>query len=559
MGTTGITLEKIEHTNGAPVLTRKGRNTPHYMMSAPVMLGTWDVETVCGKALGPSTDATIAMGGDVSGTPCKRCVAAYAKLTPSAPAPAESAPEVREAAVTVERDSGPARGAARESVSSSSSLSPSPAPAVVADETARLAERAQAVREYYAAGNPVPPEVASLPDPHVSWTGSGTVLDLHTLVCEYKGAPADGSDADGIAGQCPECRGILGLSDKGAIGRHNVYGVPTRATKGALKSKSLPVVEHGSTPGDPAEAAKRRAREAYCAKSGKALAGAEGGTAPCPTCERPVELKARAGKKGTTWVIPNHVRPDGVRPAGAAMERGYVGRDRVISFAGTAGAAQRDHGSVDGSAYTGQGNMPPVQPADGTWLGKAGTGILSMTVRPGIDGGVEGRWCALCGDTYDRAHAGMSRSWRRKHCRRMAAYVTERAAERGMCKAREIQKGEAIPQTERAERRKAVKVGSMAAGTNGSTGVVTHTPAIGPDSVVFPDAALILTPADAVEMRDWTAVPVPLRDHAHAVLPKGVRGEWRTVGEFRENGKFVTVAARRVPGGAVLYGITDAC
>lgn len=63
---------------------------------------------------------------------------------------------------------------------------------------------------------------------------------------------------------------------------------------------------------------------------------------------------------------------------------------------------------------------------------------------------------------------------------------------------------------------------------------------------------------DRVTVRDWSGLPVRIRDRAHAMLPplRIGRGRWYRVGEYRgrADGAFMTVVAQRVAGGAVIYG-----
>lgn len=64
--------------------------------------------------------------------------------------------------------------------------------------------------------------------------------------------------------------------------------------------------------------------------------------------------------------------------------------------------------------------------------------------------------------------------------------------------------------------------------------------------------------AGDVERREASAIPVSLRDHAHATLPLIGPGQWWTIGEFRDHdGEFATAVATRTASGPVLYGISD--
>lgn len=304
------------------------------------------------------------------------------------------------------------------------------APAPVAPEAAETARRAEAVRAWYAAGNGPSPEIAALPDPHVSggaWGGHEGAAEGGITPCgewveqtSKRGKvtrkfvkplePVAGSDADGVQGKCPDCRAVVALTDSGTLSKHNRYGEAVPAPKG-LTSKSVDNVDHGSVPGSPATADKRVAEQ----------------------------IKADGASSGT--------------------------------FSGKYRAAQRDHGHVDGSANTGRANMAPVQPKRG-WLATAGTGALSMTVRPGVDAVVAGKFCPVCNGLVEVVHAGMSRAARRKHSVRVAKWHREQAELREARKAREVARGEALPSEERRALRKAASIGSSASGTIAAAGVI---------------------------------------------------------------------------------------
>lgn len=265
------------------------------------------------------------------------------------------------------------------------------------------------------------------------------------------------------------------------IGTHNVGGVANPAHKG-LTSRSIETVEHGSTPGDTATADKRRATESRCTRSRKVLSGRKTpGTVECPTCARPVELKAVKRTKGTVYVIPEHVRAgESVKPVGGGEVRDVTPRGEGADVGATVTrgkvssrlALSRGHGSVDGAANTGSQNMPPVQPKG--WIGKAGTGQLPATVRPGIDPEVTGRECVLCGELPEIAHKGKSRGWRRRHSSMVGAVLRERKAKRDAERAAKIASGEIASTAERKAGRKAASVGSFADGNCGGT--VSHDP-----------------------------------------------------------------------------------
>lgn len=65
--------------------------------------------------------------------------------------------------------------------------------------------------------------------------------------------------------------------------------------------------------------------------------------------------------------------------------------------------------------------------------------------------------------------------------------------------------------------------------------------------------------AGRVRVRDWSGLPTALRDRAHVILPPMRLSDraWYVVGEFRTraDGSFTAVAAQRIPGRAVIYGL----
>lgn len=280
----------------------------------------------------------------------------------------------------------------------------------------------------------------------------------------------NGVEVPESAGECPD-----------KIGTHNVGGAATPAHKG-LTSRMIETVEHGSTPGDTATADKRRATESRCTRSRKVMSGRKTpGTVECPTCARPVELKAVQRKKGTVYVIPEHVRAgESVKHVGGGDVRDVTPRGEGADVGATVTrgkvsarlALSRGHGSVDGAANTGSQNMAPVQPRG--WLGKAGTGQLPATVRPGIDPEVTGRECVACGELPEIAHKGKSRGWRRRHSTIVGTILRERKAKRDAERAAAIARGEIASAQEKREGRKAASVGSFAEGT--CAGVVSHEP-----------------------------------------------------------------------------------
>lgn len=468
-------IESIAHNGGTVEMARKGTNAPHYMKAAPNMLGSWDVETICGRSLGSSRDAEMDMGVSVPGSVCKRCAKIYAAVLE-----AQSAPVVRE-------DSAPVAEIL-------------PGTDVIASTGKTLAQMNDETAAYYANGGKPSPEMLALPAPGTVNLASGTVSgsSAEILVCEFKGeisvinaerthgkcpdcttyipltpggeskesgpkvskikcggtgqAPKSGtrvmrddhsvSVADDYSGKhsgkCPECARVIAVSREGGmrkhngievresspdadkIGKHNVGGVATPATKG-LTSKSLDTVEHGSVPGDPAAADKRRAAEI-----------------------EELGSDAREFKGGAD--------------TGATVAKGA----RL--------ALSRGHGSVDGSATTGSQNMAPVQPRG--WLGTAGTMSLPAMVRPGIDPEVTGRECVVCKELPEIAHAGKSKGWRRRHSSKVGAVLRDRQEKRDAVRAAKIESGEIIPAADKRAARKAASVGSFSEGN--VNGAVSH-------------------------------------------------------------------------------------
>lgn len=272
--------------------------------------------------------------------------------------------------------------------------------------------------------------------------GTGAAPTSGTLVLRDDHSVSVADDYEGkTSAPCPDCGRVIAVSrdknmrkhnglevredsgpDADKIGKHNVGGVATPAGKG-LSSKSIETVEHGSVPGDPASADKRRAAEIE---------------------ERGADAREFKGGADT----------------GATVRKGA----RL--------ALSRGHGSVDGSATTGSQNMAPVQPKG--WVGIAGTGSLPAMVRPGIDPEVTGRECVLCGELPEIAHKGKSRGWRRRHSSMVGAVLRERKAKRDAERAAKIASGEIASTAERKAGRKAASVGSFAEGT--CAGVVSHEP-----------------------------------------------------------------------------------
>lgn len=285
------------------------------------------------------------------------------------------------------------------------------------------------------AGRETTPKVSK-----IACEGVGTAPKSGTQVLreDHTVSVPDGHDGKTSA-PCPTCDRMIAVSREGGmrrhngtevreesapsadkIGKHNVGGVATPAGKG-LKSKSLDTVDHGSVPGDPATADKRRAAEIK-----------ESGS------------DARKFKGGAD--------------TGATVARGA----RL--------ALGRGQGITDGSATTGRQSMAPVQP--GGWLGRAGTMSLPAQVRPGIDPEVSGHKCPICNELPEIAHAGQSKAWRRRHNMRAGAILRDRKAARELDYAAKIESGEIIPRPERKAARKAASTGSFAEGT--VAGSVAH-------------------------------------------------------------------------------------
>lgn len=290
--------------------------------------------------------------------------------------------------------------------------------------------------------------------PGETWHGKAKGPQVSKIACEGVGtAPKSGTQVlrddhtvsvpDGHDGKtsapCPTCDRMIAVSREGGmrrhngtevreesappadkIGKHNVGGVATPAGKG-LKSKSLDTVDHGSVPGDPATADRRRAAE--------------------------------------------------IKESGSDARKFKGGADTGATVAkGARLALGRGQGMTDGSATTGRQSMAPVQP--GGWLGRAGTMSLPAQVRPGIDPEVSGRKCPICDELPEIAHAGKSKSWRRRHNTRVGAILRDRKAARELAYAAKIESGEIIPRPERRAARVAASTGSFAEGT--VAGSVAH-------------------------------------------------------------------------------------
>ena len=342
-----------------------------------------------------------------------------------------------------------------------------------------VAEMVKRTETYYAAGGTVPAEIARLPKPGTAQiTGTVSGKDAGVLECEFAGGiPDHRMNPERTHGKCPECSAYIPLTDNArgitAIGKHNVGGVASPANSAQLSSVSIDTVEHGSVPGSPADASKRRHAEIMCDRSGRVVRNSQGGSKVCTGCTRNVELQKRIrtvkGETKTVWVYPEHVDARDTFTRAPKSERKVTPRGTGAD----AGKGQRDHGSVNGSATTGRPNLAPIQPKRG-WLATAGTMTLSATVRADIDGGVAGKFCPVCQERPDIAHRGKSRGWRRNHSRLVASWHRENDARRKAQEEREIAKGQRLPKGARKAARKAASIGSFQEGTNGSTGTVAR-------------------------------------------------------------------------------------
>lgn len=515
---TSLTLENIERENGTAVSVRKGSNAWHVMTAAPVMIGSFTARSLCARNVGNSDD--VEMTTNPTGEKfCKSCIRIHRELLDAAAEVREnSAPESAGQLVAFRIEGEPVTGPSKDEraepvkrewerradarkrgdVKELSRGSKLKNGTDTREDSEKIwgftLDEIRARNAAHYAVYPVPPEVAALPDPHVkrfTWDGVDSAGDAPVVPCDYKG-DVEIINPEKLRGKCPECRAYIPLRDvesdpdANRIGKHNRYGLAAPAGAG-MSARSIETVEHGSIPGDPATADKRRAAESRCKRSGKILAGAEGGTVPCPECARPVELikKISQTKKGTKikWQVPNHVDPrDTFRGHGSDV--GYVKGERKVTPRGTgadAGKGQRDHGSVDGAANTGRQNMPPVRP--GGWVGKAGTTSLPATVRPGVDPEVSGKPCPICEELPEIAHVGMTKSQRRNHSRRLAAWHRVEDAKREAKRAADIEAGRILSAAKRRELRKAASIGSFAEGTQAATGEIAHggtRPAVAP-------------------------------------------------------------------------------
>jgi hypothetical protein len=172
---------------------------------------------------------------------------------------------------------------------------------------------------------------------------------------------------------------------------HYVGGVNPPAGKG-LKSRTIPATDHGSVPGSPAKADKRRAKEV------DDLRAVEN-----------VKERARIQKK-----TPSK------RALASAAAREVQSREKLLSPDASAkgeGLGQRGHGSVDGSAMVTSHTLPPVQVKNGN-----GTWTLPATLSRGMDPAVRGEWCPVCNAAKRDAHRGKSPAWRRRHSKEVAKW-----------------------------------------------------------------------------------------------------------------------------------------
>jgi hypothetical protein len=75
-----LSMESVEHDGGIVVRARKGSGVAHYVKTCPVVMGSFDVDKLCGGVLGSTSDASIELGTDVAGALCKRCESMYGRM-----------------------------------------------------------------------------------------------------------------------------------------------------------------------------------------------------------------------------------------------------------------------------------------------------------------------------------------------------------------------------------------------------------------------------------------------------------------------------------------------
>jgi hypothetical protein len=75
-----LSMESVEHDGGIVVRARKGSGVAHYVKTCPVVMGSFDVDKLCGGVLGNTSDASIELGTDVAGALCKRCESMYGRM-----------------------------------------------------------------------------------------------------------------------------------------------------------------------------------------------------------------------------------------------------------------------------------------------------------------------------------------------------------------------------------------------------------------------------------------------------------------------------------------------
>lgn len=91
-----MTLDMVSMNGSAPEMARKGNGAAHYMRAVPAVLGSFDVNGICGTSMGNTTDASVVIGTELDAPLCKRCAGIYARLVAAdadvqdTPAPADA-------------------------------------------------------------------------------------------------------------------------------------------------------------------------------------------------------------------------------------------------------------------------------------------------------------------------------------------------------------------------------------------------------------------------------------------------------------------------------------
>lgn len=430
----GMSISDVAHQNGVVVEVRKGKNVRHIMVSVETIFESFEAKSVCGRTIGMSDDDAIEIGTDLApGKQCQTCGRTYDDMLTRQ----MTILPLKEAKEWCDENY---RRMGEEEISTT--------PTAVSGMS--FEDMRAAVAAYYAAGNPVPKEITSL-----TQQGGGKAVGV-TPICDAPRKLGTLSDEDARArlnierthAKCLGCSAYIPLvdsqgDDEALVIEIHHAGGGSVTSKPLLKGKKIPIASHESVPGSPSDAYKRHGEEIKKHAKGKPVYRAKG--------------------NGGSYVH---------------------GGDYQATFDGVAGnVGNRDQGSVDGSANTGSANLSPdprKRPKRG-YLAKAGTMALPMTVKPGIDRGIQEERCPvpMCGGLPKRiAHAGKGAAWRRRHSKEVAAIHAEKRAAQERQEIFRIREGVAMPARYRRKLRKEASIGSSAEGTQAASGRVLRCPTV---------------------------------------------------------------------------------